>query len=49
MADMNLPDFDSLVPAAALTCRGFVVSVLASGFALAVRPLIDWFSRNGVR
>lgn len=33
-------EFDSLVPEVAFTRRGFAVTVLASGFALAVRPVM---------
>ncbi len=34
------PDFDSLLPAANLTRRGFVVTALGAGFALAVQPVM---------
>ncbi len=36
---MKHSDFDSLVPQVTFTRRGFVVTALASGFAMAVRPL----------
>ena len=34
------PDFDSLLPAAKLTRRGFVATALGAGFALAVQPVM---------
>jgi carboxymethylenebutenolidase len=34
------PDFDSLLPAARLTRRGFVTTALGAGFALAVQPVM---------
>lgn len=34
------PDFDSLLPAANLDRRGFVVTALGAGFALAVQPVM---------
>lgn len=34
------PDFDSLLPTAKLTRRGFVAIVLGAGFALAVQPVM---------
>ena len=34
------PDFDSLVPAVGFTRRGFVVTALGAGFALATRPVM---------
>lgn len=34
------PDFDSLLPAAQLDRRGFVITALGAGFALAARPIM---------
>lgn len=34
------PDFDSLVPAVAFNRRGFIVTALAAGFALAAQPVM---------
>ena len=36
----NDPQFNSLFPAASCSRRGFVVSTLCAGFALAVRPVV---------
>ena len=34
------PEFDSLVPAQSFTRRGFLVTSLGAGFALAVQPVM---------
>ncbi len=39
MSDRTSPEFDSLVPSIGFTRREFVVTALASGFALAVQPV----------
>ena len=37
---MNNPEFDSLVPELALTRRGFLVTAVGAGFALATQPVM---------
>ena len=37
--DLSTTEFDSLLPAARLDRRGFVTTVAAAGFALAVQPV----------
>ena len=41
MTEKNLrPDFDSLLPASRMDRRGFVVTALGAGFALAAQPIV---------